>query len=68
MAKDRCAACGKVLKDGEKVMVIEEGNHGVEEDAAIWGRLHELCFYRSVRSPEAAKREMELLLEIDGYG
>jgi hypothetical protein len=63
-APDRCRGCGKKIHaDDRTVRVslgqlhsIEDGNEDFQENSgAIWGYMHEQCFYLAVGDPKAIR-------------
>jgi hypothetical protein len=65
MSKDLCSRCGREIHTSQAAIQITKGTKASEglDQAAAWGLLHERCFYRSMRTPEAALSEIRLLTE-----
>ena len=67
MKTQRCAGCGKLLVDGDLVVVITLGKIAPTTKTAKelklakergWGWMHQECFDRAMPSPAAVLKEM----------
>jgi hypothetical protein len=63
--KDRCAGCGKKIKEGDKIYRIANGRAAEEgfDEVREWGYLHDDCFLRAVESPKAVLDELRRLAQ-----
>jgi hypothetical protein len=58
----RCKACGKILKNDDKIIRVSEGTLKLGkppetktkvEESGVWGHMHERCYLLAIRDPRA---------------